>query len=408
MMQKIFTLLSLLLISLSAYNKDISNNPGSNKELILTKAEQSKALDDNAFTLKLFKTALTGNINNNLFLSPLSVSMAMSMVSNGANGKTLQEIRNTMNFNNFTESQLNAYYQKLITQLPQLDSKTSLKIANSIWYKNTFTPLSSFLNVNTSSYNAKVQRVDFSDPATKDSINNWVSLVTNGKITNIANGISPREAMYLINAVYFKSPWANKFDAAKTKQDTFSLATGGTVQAAMMNTKGLFRCAHNVDANILELPYSRYKFSMVLLMPTTTTMKEYAAGLDLAKWQSLSGSLSWGHAVVAIPKFKFSSDISLNGILSSLGMSNLYGKRADFTRIDATRGLHITQVKHKGYVEVDEEGTEAAAASSMIFGNSIPIPPNYFKFDHPFIFAIRETTTGLILFTGVVNDPTKS
>ncbi|MDN3579381.1 serpin family protein [Mucilaginibacter flavus] len=407
MIRKTFTLLSLSLIILSACKKD-PNNSDPGKDLILTAAEQQKANADNAFSLKLFKTTLNGNAdNNNLFLSPLSVSMAIGMTSNGAAGQTLHDIRNTMNFNNFTEDQVNAYYQKLITELPQLDSKTTLKIANSIWYANSITPVPAFLQVNTTSYNAKVQSADFSNAATKDAINNWVSSATNGKIPAIIDNIPSDVIMYLINAIYFKSTWASKFDAAKTKPDNFYLTGGGTVQANMMNGDGNFNYARNADASILELPYSNKKFSMVVIMPTTKTVKEYAAGIDSAKWQTLMSSLNPGHADVSLPKFKFSYSITLNGILSTLGMSNAFSDAANFTRINAAGGLRITEVKHKAYVEVNEEGTEAAAATSVSVGITAA-PVYYFKIDHPFMFAIREMKTGLVLFTGVVNDPTKS
>ncbi len=406
MIRKTITLLSLSLLILSACKKDPHNSdPG--KDLILTATEQQKANADNAFSLKLLKATLSNNTGDNLFLSPLSVSMAIGMTSNGAAGQTLHDIRNTMNFNNFTEDQVNAYYQKLITELPGLDSKTSLKIANSIWYANSITPLSPFLQVNTTSYNAKVQSADFSSAATKDAINNWVSNATNGKIPAIVDNIPSDVIMYLINAIYFKSTWASKFDAAKTKPDNFYLAGGGTVQANMMNGDGNFNYTRNADASILELPYSNKKFSMVVIMPTTKTVKEYAAGIDSAKWQTLMSSLNPGHADVSLPKFKFSYSITLNGILSSLGMSNAFGDAANFTRINAAGGLRITEVKHKAYIEVNEEGTEAAAATSVSVGITAA-PVNYFKIDHPFMFAIREMKTGLVLFKGILNDPTKS
>ncbi|GAA3987981.1 serpin family protein [Mucilaginibacter dorajii] len=407
MIRKTFTLLSLSFITLCACNKGVTNNPDTGKDLILTATEQQKVAADNAFTLKLFKATLPGNGDNNLFLSPLSVSMAIGMTSNGAAGQTLHDIRNTMNFNNFTEDQVNAYYQKLITELPQLDSKTTLKIANSIWYKNSFTPVPAFLQVNTTSYNAKVQSADFSSAATKDAINNWVSTATNGKIPSIIDNISQDVIMYLINAIYFKSTWADKFDAAKTKPDNFYLPGGGTAQASMMNKNDVAaNYARNADVNIMELPYANKKFSMVLLMPTKTTVKDYAAGLDSAKWQSLMGGLIAGSIDVTLPKFKFSYDTSLKGVLSNLGMANAFSDAADFTRLNAAGGLKITEVKHKAYVEVNEEGTEAAAVTVVVVGTSAA-PANYFKFDHPFIFAIREMKTGLVLFTGVVNDPTK-
>ncbi|WP_184549068.1 serpin family protein [Mucilaginibacter sp. FT3.2] len=408
MIRKAITLLSLSALTITACKK-VDSKPDTGKDLSLTAAEQQKVAADNAFSLKLFNATLTGNADaDNLFLSPLSVSMAVGMTSNGAFGQTLHDIRNTMNFNGFTEDQVNSYYHKMITELPQLDPKTTLKFANSIWYANTFTPIPAFLQANASNYNARVQSADFTSAATRDDINNWVSNATDGKITNIIDNNIPTNArMYLINAIYFKSGWATKFDATQTKTDTFYLPSGGTVQTPLMNGEGDFNSANAADARILELPYTNNKFSMVILMPTQKSVKEYAAGLDSAKWQTLMAGLGKTHATVTMPKFKFSYDTDLKNILSNMGMANAFSDIADFTRINAAGGLSITEVKHKAYVEVNEDGTTAAAVTSVSVGATVAAP-NYFKFDHPFIFAIREMKTGLVLFTGVVNNPTLS
>jgi serpin B len=159
------------------------------------------------------------------------------------------------------------------------------------------------------------------------------------------------------------------------------------------------------DARVLELPYNNKKFSMVIVTPTSQSVQEYAAGLDSAKWQSLMTGLSGSYVDVSMPKFKFSYDKELKDVLSTLGMANAFSDLADFTRI-STGGLAISEVKHKAFIEVDEEGTTAAAATSVTFVATAVLPYN-FKLDHPFIFAIREMKTGLVLFTGVVNDPTK-
>ena len=406
MNRRTFTLIALSLIIITACKKT-DNTPDSGKELSLTASEQLKVRADNAFTLKLFKATLSGNPDaDNLFLSPLSVSIAVGMTSNGASGQTLQAIRQTMDFNDFTEDQVNSYYHKMITELPQLDTKTTLKIANSIWYSNIFTPIPAFLQGNASNYNAKIEAADFKNAATKDAINNWVNNATNGKITGIISVIPSNARMYLINAIYFKSSWASKFDATQTKKGNFYLASGNTVQADLMNGDGDFNSVTTPDAKILELPYSNKKFSMVLLSPTQKSVKEYAAGLDSAKWQTLMAGLGATHAQVTMPKFKFSYDVTLNDILINLGMANAFSGDADFTRINAAGGLAITEVKHKAYVEVNEDGTTAAAVTSVGVGTTAPAP-NYFRFDHPFIFAIREMKSGLVLFAGVVNDPAK-
>ena|ERR1700754_3584442 len=406
MARKTAALLSILLLLFITSCKKGDIEP-TGKDLDLTATELQKVASDNAFTIKLFKTALSDNPEGkNLFMSPLSVSMAIAMTSNGSNGQTLSAIRNTMNFNGYTEDQVNTYYHKLITQLPELDPKATLNIANSIWYKNTFTPIPAFLQTNTTNYNAKIQSVDFSLAATPNLINSWVNEQTKGKITQIVEQIPSDVVMYLINAIYFKSSWKDRFDPAKTKKSTFHLSAGGTVQADFMNNDIDCNGGSTTNAIVLELPYGNNKYSMVLVAPNAgISVNDYVAGIDSAKWNALTSTLSKTHATVSLPKFKFSYDITLNNILSNLGMANAFSNTADFTRINAAGGLQITEVKHKAYVDVNEDGTEAAAVTSVSVGLTA-VSPHVFTFDRPFLFAIREIKTGLVLFTGVVNDPT--
>ena len=204
--------------------KKSGESPAKGTDLVLTPVEQQQVTANNAFTLNLFKninSAAAGN--QNLFISPLSVSLALSMTSNGGNGQTLTAITNSLDFNGFNQTQVNSYYNKLITDLPKLDPNTTLKIANSIWYSNNFSVLPQFLKTNSTFYNAKIQALDFSDPTAANTINNWVSTQTNGYIPSIINGISPGDLMYLINAIYFKSSWNEKFDAAQTSKQAFVL-----------------------------------------------------------------------------------------------------------------------------------------------------------------------------------------
>ncbi len=412
MNRKTFTLLGLSLIILAACNK-VGNkpvhpvDPDNGKQLTLSAAEKQNVTADNSFALKLFKATLPGTDDNkNMMLSPLSVSMAFGMTSNGAANQTLKDIRSTMNFGNFTEEELNDYYAKLLTELPGLEPNTTIKIANSIWYTNTFTPIPAFLQVNNDKYNAKIASADFKSPAAVDAINSWVNTATNNKIPTIIETIPDNAVMYLINAIYFKSAWANKFDASKTQKANFRLKSGDIIPADMMSSEIGLNANYSADATVAELPYANNKFSMVIILPANKTVKEYAATLDPAKWQSLMSGLLPTKSLVMLPRFKFSFDINMNDILKGMGMASAFSNQADFTRINAAGHLAITDVKHKTFIDVNEDGTEAAAVTSIGIGTT-SVNPNTFRFDRPFIFAIREKKTGLILFTGVVNDPTK-
>lgn len=401
-------LLLCLCIAIASCKKGSIKPVVTGKNLVLSALEQQKVTADNVFTLKLFKTLSSANTANaNLFASPLSVSFALGMTSNGASGTTLDAMKNTLNFNGLTQEQVNSYYNNLITNLPQLDPNTTLKIANSIWYKQEFSVLPDFLKINTDNFHAKVQPLDFANPTAKDQINNWVSDQTNGKIPTIVDDI-PRDAvMYLVNAIYFKSGWKEKFDPKNTAKRTFNLENGSTVQADFMSNKMGVNGYQDGDVTVAELPYSGDKYSMVIVMPKSGTVGDMVSGIDSAKWQSWMTRLTGHQTQVLMPKFKFSYEILLNNALSSLGMGIAFSDAADFSRINATARLQITKVKHKAYVEVNEDGTTAAAATSVEISLTSSLLNPTLTVDHPFFFAIREIKSGLIVFAGTVSDPTK-
>ncbi|MGZ3874071.1 MAG: serpin family protein [Mucilaginibacter sp.] len=399
-------LFSFLVIALASCKKG-GLDPVNGKDLVLTAQEQQKVTSDNVFSLKLYQN-LSANSSgtDNLFVSPLSVSFALAMTSNGAGGETLTAMRNTLDFNGYTADFINSYYNKLITELPKLDSKTTINIANSIWYKQDFSVLPLFLQINNTFYQAKVQGLDFTNPGSANQINNWVSDQTKGKITSIINSIPAGVVMYLVNTIYFKSSWNEKFNAAKTAKQTFYLPGSNTVQADFMsNTTHLNEYKTN-DITVVELPYSGSKYSMVIAMPAASSVNQMVAGLDSAKWQSWMDNLHGGEAQIKLPKFKFSSTFTLNNALAALGMGNAFTKEADFSRINATAPLHITEVMHKAFIDVNEDGTTAAAATSVAIGITAIAPVPDATIDHPFLFVIREMKSGLILFAGTVNNPT--
>ena len=409
-MTRKLTLLCFGILATTACKKGgispVNKDPG--KDLVLSTTEQQQIGPGNAFTLKLFSANVNSlDADKNLIISPLSVSFAIGMTSNGANGQTLTDIRKTMEVDGFTEDQVNSYYHNLITNLPDLDPNTTLKIANSIWYANNFTVLPAFLKTNTDFYNAEVKALDFNnESASLTTINGWVSQQTNSKIPKIIDKISDGARMYLINAIYFKSIWKTRFDAKATFKAPFSLLNGGTVQADFMtNSHAELKSAYYNGTNVVELPYSNSKYSMILMMPDGD-IKSFAQGLDSSKWNLLMGKLTAGKSDITMPRFKFSYDITLNDILKSLGMSIAFSDMADFSRINGVGALSISEVKHKAYIDVNEDGTEAAAVTSV--GIVTTAAPPTHVFNKPFIFAIREMKTGLILFAGIVRNPALS
>lgn len=391
-------------------NKVTPQNPG--KNLVLTSFEQQKVIADNAFSIRLFKNLDSANgTGANLFASPLSVSFALGMTSNGAAGSTLAAFKNTLNFSGLTKDQVDAYYNNLITNLPQLDPNTTLNIANSIWYKQGFSVQPAFLQTNTTNFDAEIQALDFSNPSAVSTINSWVNNKTSGKIPKILDNIPANAVMYLVNAMYFKSSWKEKFDPAKTKPQPFYLADNNSVQANFMTGDIDFNYYVSEKANVYELPYSNNKYSMVIITPgfslsgSGTTLSQLAAGLDSAEWQTWMNNLKPYKGVVTMPKFAFSYGNLLNNALTDLGLGIAFSDGADFSLINPTAKLQISQVVHKAFVDVDESGTTAAAATSVGVIVTAAGPQYNPTFNHPFIFAIREMNSGLILFIGTMNNP---
>ncbi|WP_262247314.1 serpin family protein [Parapedobacter soli] len=395
-------------MSLAACEKANPEKLGPGKDLILTAVEQEKAESDNRFAFELFRVA-TDNLgpNENAMLSPLSVGMALAMTNNGAAGETRNAIEKTLKFDGFDTDDINAYYQKLAADLPQLDPRTTLDIANSIWYRKGFDVLPDFLDVNQEFYKAEVNALDFADPGAPGVINDWVSNKTKKKIPTIIEGGIPGDmVMYLINAVYFKGAWEQRFDKKQTEKGTFTRADGTTLQTDFMHVKHTFNVAATEAVEAIELPYGDKKFSMVVLKPRgdadLAQLSEKLA--EAGFWATLASSFYSRETQLALPKFKFSYENGLNDELTRMGMGIAFTPAVDFSGISAAP-LAISEVKHKSFIEVNEEGTEAAAVTSVGMVTT-SLPQVYtFTADRPFLFAIREMTTGLILFIGQVNDP---
>jgi len=403
------SLLFVLIVSLASCKKGTKVTPIlPGKNLVLTAYEQQKVTADNAFSLRLFKSVdSTVTDGSNVFMSPLSVSFALGMTSNGALGTTLSAFQNTLGFNGLTQAQVNTYYANLITNLPQLDPYTTLNIANSIWYRQGFSVESQFLQTDSNFFHAQAQALDFGSPSAPGVINNWVSQKTHGFIPSIIKQIPDSMVMYLVNAMYFKSTWNEKFDASQTHNQDFYLPDNSTVQAPFMNGEVDLNFYSGTDAQVYELPYSNSKFSMVIVEPVYgTTLASLLPTIDSAKWQNWMTNLRPTKNSVSMPKIKFSYGTSLNQELKNLGLNVAFSTSADFLGINANPQyqLHISQVMHKAYVETDENGTTAAAATSVgIVGATASAPPP--PINHPYLFVIREMSSGIILFIGTVNNP---
>ena len=346
------------------------------------------------------------NTPTNKLVSPLSIYIALSMLYNGANGATLDSIQYALRLNNAGTAYLNNTCKALLKQLPFSDNEVSLAIANSIWYDQSLQPLQSFLNINDSFYNAQVQGLNFSDPASVNTINNWVSSKTNGKITKILDQLASN--LYLINAVYFKGTWKTAFDQSKTANAQFITAAGSSESVSFMSLTHTFNYLANDTAQMIQLPYGGGDFNMFVLLPgtnyTATQLASFLNSGTFSSWQSRMDSMQ---IQLSLPKFQYSYSISnMQPELSDMGMGIAFTKSADLTRI-YPQGGQVSQAIHKTWINVDETGTEAAAVTAIgIIATATR--NNLMLADHPFIYVIQEKSSGVLLFIGIVNDPAAS
>ncbi|HET7565066.1 MAG TPA: serpin family protein [Gemmatimonadaceae bacterium] len=373
----------------------------------LTAAEQQVISGSNDFAFGLLREIdRRSSPDANIFISPLSASMALGMAVTGAAGSTLDSMRATLGFAGMSIDDIDASYKSLIGLLRGLDPRVDFRLANSIWYRQGFPVEHSFLDAGTNFFDAQIQALDFDNPSSVETINSWVTQSTNGKIDQIVDAI-PRDMMlYLINAIYFKGTWSSQFDKAKTHPAPFHLADGSTQQVQMMTQEDTFPAVLTPEYSAAELPYGGGAYTMVVVVPQgSTTVDDLITTLDTPAWQSLLGGLTTRSGNVSIPRFELTWDDSLNAPLAALGMGIAFDAfRADFSGISKGGGLYISGVRQKTYVKVDEDGTVAAAATSV---GMVPtsLPPALINADRPFLFAIRERLSGTILFVGKMMKP---
>lgn len=378
----------------------------------LSAQEQAVATSANRFSLKLFRAVSEAEPEKNVFLSPFSVSMALGMSLNGARDSTRAQMKRALSLNDLSRPEINAAYQNLISLLTELDPKVTFRVANSIWHRTGFSVRQEFLQTNKEYFDARVEALDFGDPNAAPTMNDWVSNNTNGKIEKIIEPpIDPLTVMYLMNATYFKGTWRYQFDESKTRKAPFELTGGSKTEVPMMRLKGdEVTLAHYRDERVeaVDLPYGDSLFVMTVLLPARDrSVNVLTANLDDERWREITNGLKpTKMGGVQLPKFKLKYDTSLVGILQSLGMTDAFdARRANLNGIsEVDTSLYISEVKHKAFVEVNEEGTEAAAVTSVQISRDSAGPP-VVRVDRPFVFAIREVETGSVLFVGKVMNP---
>lgn len=369
----------------------------------LSVSEQKVIAGSNAFAFDLLKAVNTSDRAGNVFISPLSATMALGMTMNGAAGSTFDAMRSTLRFGDLSRTEINESYKSLIALLRGLDNTTQFTIANSIWYEQTWPFRQEFMTESKSYFDAEVRGIDLSKASSADVINAWVNEATSKKIPKIIDNLDGDEVMFLINAIYFKGQWVSQFDKSKTTNAPFHSLDGTNASVPLMNQMASFRHGSGSDYEAIDLPYGNTAFTMTVVLPKQgVDINAFTESLTEARWNAIDAAMAKSEIGIVLPKFKLEWKKELNDQLKALGMGVAFDDlAADFSRMSASsQRLIITKVLQKTFVDINEEGTEAAAATSVGVGPT-SAPPTI-RVDRPFVFAIRERLSGTIMFIGKI------
>ncbi len=369
------------------------------------------AAADNAFALDLLVQLAKSEPGQNIFISPYSVSTILQILGNGAAGKTKTEIQQVLKTDNFPPDKLNGLHKDLDHDL-QSQSDVTLDLANAIWFETGIELKPAFVSTNKDFFQAELASVNFKTPEAADTINAWAKKNTQGKITDIVSFPFPDATQVILaNAIYFKGKWAEPFDANLTAPRDFYLAGGIVKQPRTMSQQHKFNYQETYGFQAVELPYAGNRLQMILFLPGTNSSPEKL--LATFKGTNWNQEILWRFASregkVEFPKFKLNYDVLLNDPLKAMGMQQAFMEGSANFSLMTDEPLFISRVMQKSYVDVNEEGTEAAAVTTVIAVTSIvmhPLPPFEMIVNRPFVFMIADRVTGVILFAGIVNDPT--
>jgi len=374
----------------------------------------SSAKQNNVFALELY--AKLKDRSGNIFLSPYSISTALAMTYAGAKGETAVQIAQVFHFE-ADQAKNNESFKKLQKMMNDIGAKGSfeLNVANALWAQNGYAFLPDYLKVVNEDYDAKAQELDFKNAAeaSRRIINAWVENKTNSRIQDLIpqGALTDLTRLVLTNAIYFKGKWESQFEKDMTKDAPFNLMDGAVCQVPMMNITKEFLFGEDADAQVLSIPYKGNDLSMIIILPKEKnglSRIEKDINIDRVEgWLTASDFLRMREVIVSIPRFKITSEFELANTLSSMGMPKAFNE-ADFSGMTGKKDLFIGAVIHKAFVDVNEEGTEAAAATAVAMMESVNlVKETKFIADHPFLYMIRDNNSGSILFMGRITDPLK-
>ncbi len=400
-----YKLMALFAVSLLLFCSPAFANEQANERVLVQ--------DNSVFALDLYQNL--GASEGNIFFSPYSISTALAMTYGGARGNTEKEMEKTMHFT-LPQGKLHAAFSDLQDKLKRVQEsgQVQLLVANSLWPHAEYTFREAFLDLVRKNYDTEITAVDYGKQTetARKTINRWVEDNTREKITDLIKPgvLDALTRLVLVNAIYFKGDWASQFNRKNTRDMLFKLSPDNTAKVPMMYQKGRFGYWADEEMQVLEVPYAGELLSMIVFLPTKVDgLSRIEKKLDVERLRHWTGRLREQEVDIWLPKFKLTCDFRLDRVLRALGMVDAFTNNADFSGMDGTESLYISAVLHKAFVDVNEEGTEAAAATAVAMQlTCAPMESRQFRADHPFVFLIRENRTDSILFIGRMADPTKT
>ncbi len=410
---KKFVLFVILILFSSCSELLNTNDPDVDRYTI--KTIPTKIINaNNDFSIKLFQTLNPHDGDSNIFISPVSVSFALGMTMNGADGNTFEEMKTTLGFDGTDIEKINKSYAGLIDELYNVSKGVQFNLANSIWYRRGYTLQQEFQQLNEDYFQAKIEDLDFSKPnESKEIVNGWVEDQTENRIKDLVklNDFSAA-VMFLINAIYFKATWKYQFDETQTELKSFRTDDRNYVECEMMRMKGKFKFTQNEEYEALELPYANENYSMLMIKPKSAGINEFMSNFGRQKMNDIVDKLEKDSVNISLPKIELDYEIELKKILYEMGIKEAFDPyAADFSKMfeNVGSGIWIGKVRQKSFLKINEEGTEAAAATVVIMdrlGGGSETHEIYLDFDSPYIFLIQEKRSNTILFCGKIMNPT--
>jgi len=405
----IITLVSSFSMSVISCNKNDEEVLPIEPVPIELSADQVQLINSgNEFAFDIFRKVVENSgAQENIIISPLSISVALSMVLNGAEGPTRDAILKALRTNGISTDAINTSYKDLADALLTVDKRVLISIANSVWTEQNFPAKKEFIDKLTEYYDAETKSFSKSNPsAAVKEVNDWIDDKTNGLIKNMLDDLDPNTVMLLINAIYFNGKWNSQFDKSKTIQEPFYLSDSQSSDAPMMKQTSKYKVYEGDDLILAEMPYGQGNYVMDVILPEKTEdLYNIIRTLTQESFDGMTESMVSREVDLSFPRFKYGFKKELKDILTIMGMGVAFSDFADFSGISDVAVL-ISYVLHQAFIDTNEEGTEAAAVT-IVGINTTSLPPDklFLKLDHPFIYIIRETTTNSIIFMGRVSDP---